>query len=129
KLGVDPQDMLDRCALEVEDGCVLDEVRDLQDGAGAAVVDQERRITLAAEIDCGSLNAEDLGGNARYLVGGKAGRLGLEDATGHFGLNRSIRPLGSCRVRTGAADRRRRPRVDRRPARRAGEGEGAAGLV
>ena len=50
KLRVDARDVLDRLRLEVEHGGVLAEVRDLQDAAGAAVVDQEGLVALAAEV-------------------------------------------------------------------------------
>ena len=73
--------------LEVEHRRVLAEVRDLEHGPVAAVVDQERRVALAAEIDCGAADPEELVRNVRDFVGSEARRLGLED--GHPDLHRS----------------------------------------
>src|SRR5262249_58464544 len=56
------------------------EVGDLEDAAGAAVVDQERLVTLAAEVGCGALEAEQRRGDHRHLVGREARRRRLEHA-------------------------------------------------
>src|SRR5204862_7194913 len=79
QLRIDAEDVGDRRLLEVEHRWVFAEVRDLEDGAVAAVVDQEGRVPLAAEVDRSAFHPEDLVGDARDLVGIEAGRLCLEN--------------------------------------------------
>src|SRR5438034_10483682 len=84
QLGVDPRDVQDRLALEVEDGRVLAAVRDLENAAAiVAVIDQECLITLAAERRGAASHAEEAARELRRLVGREAGRLRLEHAHGH----------------------------------------------
>ena len=79
QVGIDAGDVLDRGVLEVEHGGVLTEIGDLDDGAGAAVLDQERLVALATEVARLPLHAEDLGRNACDFFRRKARRLCLED--------------------------------------------------
>jgi DNA-binding transcriptional ArsR family regulator len=79
QLRVDAEHMRDRGVLEIENRSVLAEIRDLEDRAALAVVDQEGRVSLAAEVGRRAADAEELVRYARDLVSGEARRLRLED--------------------------------------------------
>jgi hypothetical protein len=71
--------MRDRSLLEVERGRVFAAVRDLEDGAGATVLEQERLVALAAEIGGVCVHAEQLRGYFGGFVARKARRCRVED--------------------------------------------------
>jgi hypothetical protein len=80
---IDASHVQDGLGLEVEDSRILAEVRDLDDAsAPRSIVDQERLIALAAEIEGGALDAEELGSHCRHLVRRKARRWRLEHVHG-----------------------------------------------
>ena len=80
---IDPRDVQDRFRLEVEHCRILAEVRDLDHApAPCAVVDQERLIPLAAEVDRASLDAEQPSSDLRNLTGDEPRRRRLEHVHG-----------------------------------------------
>ena len=81
---VDRRDVRDRGLLQVDDGRVLVAVRDLEDCAAAAVVQEERLVALAAECGRGAVDAEYVRCDPRSLLGGEPRRSRVEDG-GHAG--------------------------------------------
>src|SRR5439155_6975270 len=79
QLEIDASDVAERHLLEVEDGRLLAQVRDLEDAAALAVLDQERLVALAAESDRVAMQVEELRRDRRRLLGGEARRRGRED--------------------------------------------------
>src|SRR5262245_29096147 len=79
QIGIDQKSMGNGGMLEVEHRDVLTRVRNLENGVGAAVLDQERPISLTAEIARGSMQAEYLRRDLRDLLRGEARRLCFED--------------------------------------------------
>src|SRR5213083_2739847 len=79
QLEIDASDVGERLLLEVDDGRVLAQVRDLEDAAAVAVLDQERLIALTAEVYCLAPQVEELRRDRRRLLRGEARRRGRED--------------------------------------------------
>jgi hypothetical protein len=80
---VDAGDVQDRLGLQVENRGILAQVRDLDHApTSGTVVDQERLIALAAEIDRGSLDTEDASSDLGDLLGDEPRRRCLEHAHG-----------------------------------------------
>ena len=78
---VDRHRVRDRRLLEVEGFRVFAAVRDLEDATRAAVVQQERLVSLAAE-ECGiAFDREQRCGDLRSFVGREAWRRRIEDGT------------------------------------------------
>jgi hypothetical protein len=71
----------DRRLLQLERRRILAAVRDLEHPAGAAVVEQERLVALAAEVGRAPMNAEHLRRDPCRLVGCETRWRGLEDGS------------------------------------------------